>query len=76
MDTKYYQSRAVTERVLASASKAENVAAIHNELAQLYQALVEKAGMRPTLSIVALTREGCRLNGNSHSARPTFEPAL
>lgn len=53
MDTQYYQARAVTERALASSSDRENVAAIHEELARLYQALVDQVELRPTWRVVS-----------------------
>jgi hypothetical protein len=46
-DTAYYRQRAVTERALAKATKNQNVAAIHEELARQYQALVDQIELRP-----------------------------
>ena len=51
-DVAYYRERAATERRLAAASENEDVAAIHEELARQYEALVEQADLRPTLRIV------------------------
>lgn len=50
-DAAYYRQRAVTERALAKASSQANVAAIHEELARQYQALVDQAGLRPAVRI-------------------------
>lgn len=52
-DTEYYRQRAVDERALALKSDRRDVAEIHQELARLYQALVDQAELRPTLSKVA-----------------------
>lgn len=51
-DTAYYRDRANTERSRALASARKDVAAVHEELARLYQALVEQSSLRPTLRIV------------------------
>ena len=51
-DVEYYRARAATERALAQASENADVAAIHEELAIQYEALVEQAELRPTLRIV------------------------
>ena len=48
-DTEYYRQRAIRERELALKSERQNVAAIHEELARQYQALVDKAKLRPKL---------------------------
>jgi hypothetical protein len=50
-DTKYYRQRAATERAMAQKSDRANVAAIHAELARQYQALADKAELRPALRI-------------------------
>ena len=50
-DVAYYRARAAAERRLAQASENEDVAAIHEELAVQYEALVEQAALRPTLHI-------------------------
>lgn len=42
-DTEYYRERAATERALAKASDNQKVAAIHEELARRYEALVARA---------------------------------
>jgi hypothetical protein len=53
MDIEYYRVRAAAELAMASASNRINVAAVHQELARLYQALVEKAEPRPISSVGA-----------------------
>jgi hypothetical protein len=50
-DTEYYRQRAEQERTMASRADRANVAAIHEELARQYQALVDRADLRPTLSV-------------------------
>ena len=50
-DVDYYRARAAAERRLAEASENANVAAIHEELAIQYEALVERADLRPTVHI-------------------------
>ena len=55
-DVEYYRQRAAAERELAKASHRANVAEIHEELARLYDALVEQESLRPTLRIPAFTR--------------------
>jgi hypothetical protein len=50
-DTEYYRQRAITERAMAKKSEHSNVALIHAELARQYQALADKAELRPTLRI-------------------------
>ena len=55
-DTAYYRQRAADERALALKSEHQNVALIHQELARQYQALVDRAELRPTLNI-AFTRK-------------------
>lgn len=51
-DASYYRQRAVTERALALAAERQNVREIHEELARQYEALVDQAGLRPTLRII------------------------
>ena len=51
LDTEYFRQRAAAERELASQSERANVAAIHDELARQYEALVNRAELRPTLRI-------------------------
>ena len=51
-DAAYYSERAAAERRLAAMSENEDVAAIHEELARQYDALVAQAELRPTLRIV------------------------
>jgi hypothetical protein len=48
----YYRQRAAAERALAKISGRANVAAIHEELAVQYEALVEQAQLRPTLRLI------------------------
>jgi len=48
-DVEYYRARAAAERRLAQQSENANVAAVHEELAAQYEALVEHAELRPTL---------------------------
>lgn len=50
-DVDYYRARAQAERRLAAAAENSDVAAIHEELAIQYEALVERAELRPTLHI-------------------------
>ncbi|HEX6742045.1 MAG TPA: hypothetical protein VF079_09680 [Sphingomicrobium sp.] len=52
-DVDYYRARAAAERRLAEASENANVAAIHEELALQYEALVECVELRPTRHIAA-----------------------
>lgn len=54
-DVAYYRRRAAAERELAKASDRANVAEIHEELARLYEALVEQENLRPKLRIPAFT---------------------
>ena len=51
LDVEYFRQRAAAERELASQSDRANVAAIHDELARQYDALVNRAELRPTLRI-------------------------
>ena len=50
-DVDYYRKRANDERRSALAASQQNVAAIHEELAKQYQALVDQAELRPKLRI-------------------------
>lgn len=50
-DTEYYRMRATEERQMTLRSNNQDVAAIHEELARQYQALVDQAELRPTLKI-------------------------
>lgn len=52
-DTEYYRRRATQERELALKSERREVAAIHEELARQYQALVDQTQLRPTLRMFA-----------------------
>ena len=55
-DAEYYRRRATQERELALKAERKNVAAIHEELARQYQALVDRAELRPKLTITAISR--------------------
>lgn len=55
-DIDYYRQRAVDERAMALKSERQDVAAIHEELARQYQALVDQAELRPTLRIAVPNR--------------------
>ena len=50
-DTEYYRQRAATEREMARTASQKNVAAIHEELARQYEALVDVPELRPKLRI-------------------------
>lgn len=50
-DTEYYRQRAVDERAMALKADRQDVAAIHEELARQYQALVDNAELRPAVRI-------------------------
>ena len=52
-DIDYYRQRAAAERELAKSANRANVAEIHEELARLYEALVEHKQLRPGLELVA-----------------------
>lgn len=45
-ETEYYRARALEERFAATDAKQANVAAIHEELARLYNALAEQPELR------------------------------
>lgn len=45
-DVEYYRQRAVDERALALKAERREIAAIHEELARQYQALVDQAELR------------------------------
>jgi len=51
-DISYYRERARVERERAKESSAADIAEIHEELARLYDALVEHETLRPRLHIV------------------------
>ncbi len=51
IDTDYYQKRAEGERLLAAASPTDEVAALHEELAGQYEALVGEPGLQSSLRI-------------------------
>ena len=50
-DVEYYRQRASAERELARDARRADVAAIHEELARQYEALVNRADLRPTLRV-------------------------
>jgi hypothetical protein len=50
-DTEYFRARAVEERERAASSERGDVAAIHEELARQYEALVSQPALRPKLRI-------------------------
>lgn len=50
-DIDYYRARAIAEREHALAADRQDVAAIHLELARLYDALVNEPAIRPRLHI-------------------------
>jgi hypothetical protein len=50
-DTEYYRRQAVDERAMALRSERRDVAAIHEELARQYQALVDQAQLRPKVGM-------------------------
>ena len=50
-DVEYYRQRASTERELAQDAQRADVAAIHEELARQYEALVNRSELRPTLRV-------------------------
>ena len=50
-DVEYYRQRAVFERALAETITLANVAAIHEELARQYEALVAHAELRDNLNL-------------------------
>ena len=52
-DIDYYRRRATEERESALAADRQDVAAIHLELARLYDALVAVPAIRPRLHIAA-----------------------
>lgn len=57
-DVHYYRERARTERERAKLSSRQEIAEIHEELARLYDALIEHDSLRPKLSIVTPRSEG------------------
>ena len=46
-ETEYYRERANAERALAGEASQANVAAIHAELARLYEAMIDQPELRP-----------------------------
>jgi uncharacterized membrane protein len=59
-DTEYYRQRAVDERAMALKAERREVAAIHEELARLYQAMVDNAELRPARPIPRPDRQSQR----------------
>jgi hypothetical protein len=57
-DVAYYRRRAADERKLAEQSEDEHAAAVHEELARKYEALVARAEARPRLLIIAHNHGG------------------
>jgi hypothetical protein len=57
-DVSYYRERAQVERERAKLSSREDIAEIHEELARLYEALIEHTSLRPRLSIVTAPSDG------------------
>ncbi len=51
-DLSYYRERAAAERKLAEVAGNSEAAAIHEELARQYEALIEQAYLRPRLLIL------------------------
>jgi uncharacterized protein YPO0396 len=51
LDVEYYRQRASAERALAKDARKADVAAIHEELARQYEALVDRSDLRPSLRI-------------------------
>ena len=51
-DIAYYRERARIERERAKTSANADIAEIHEELARLYDALIEHESLRPPLQIV------------------------
>ena len=50
-DIGYYRQRAIAERERAKAASSAGISEIHEELARLYDALIEHESLRPRLSI-------------------------
>lgn len=55
-NTEYYRMRAAVECRMALAADRQDVAAVHEELARLYEALVGEPKLRPTFRIVPAER--------------------
>lgn len=56
-DKEYYRQRALDERAMALKAERRDVAAIHEELARQYQALVDEAELRPRTRFPDLIRQ-------------------
>lgn len=56
LDREYYRRRVATEREMALRAECRDVAAIHEELARPYQALLDQPELRSTHSIVSHRR--------------------
>jgi hypothetical protein len=67
LDIEYYRQRANAERELAKDAKRANVAAIHAELARQYDALMNRAELRPTLRLAFPTTVIADAGDDSHS---------
>ena len=52
-DLAYYRQRSIAERVNAKNASRAEVAEIHEELARLYDAMVEHEALRPELQTVS-----------------------
>jgi hypothetical protein len=59
-DVEYYRARAAAERRLAEAAENADVAAIHEEFAMQYEALVEQAELRSGIHILTPRASGSR----------------
>lgn len=57
IDLEYYRRRAAAEHSLAKASERANVSAIHEELAQQYEALVKHAEVRLPSGLVVRLKQ-------------------
>lgn len=55
-DRDYYRQRATAEREIALKAGRRDVAAIHEELARQYDALVDQPELRPMLRIATMGR--------------------
>jgi hypothetical protein len=60
-DVEYYRARGAAERQLAEAAETADVAAIHEELAIQYEALVEQAELRSGIHILTPQVPGSRI---------------
>ena len=67
LDIEYYRQRANAERELAKDAKRVNVAAIHAELARQYEALMNRAELRPTLRLAFPSTAMANAGDDAHS---------